>query len=232
MPCQARQAISYTMPNIVRPYHIPCLTSPGHNDILFYSRQTIPCQCDIPCDAHQAIQVTMTCPPVHIIYHDITDRPYHIPCHARQAMPYTRHPAKPHHMQSHTSTGNTIYHAMPARTYHIPCQARQALPYTTPCPSIHCIYHGMPQGHIIYHAMLARTNHIPCQARQAIPYIMPYPIGHTKCHARQPLLYTMRCLPGYIIIPYHAPYHARKATPYTMPCPLGHTIYHAIPSRP
>ena len=133
MPCQARQAISYTMPNIARPYHIPChahkaiyhrLTSPGHYDILCHARQTIPCQCDIPCDAHQAIPVTMPCPLDHIRCHNITDRPYHIPCHARQAIPYTYHPAKPHHMQSHTSPANTIYQAMPARTYRIPCQAR------------------------------------------------------------------------------------------------------------
>ena len=160
MPCQAQQAISYTMPNIARPYHyhamptrpyhIPCFTSPGHYDILCHAQKTIPCQCDIPCDAHKAISVTMPCPPDHIIYHDMPDRPYHISCYACQAIPYTCHLAKPHHIQSHTLPGNTIYHAMPAKQYHIYTTQCKAISYTMSC--------------------FARPNHISCQACQAVPY--------------------------------------------------------------
>ena len=96
---------------------------------------------------HQTITYTMAQLARLIMYHTVPIRPYHIPCHACQTTPYPldhtiyhvmrarpyniRHSARPHHIPSHTSPGNTIYHA--ARPYHIFCHARQTIPYTKPC---------------------------------------------------------------------------------------------------
>ena len=73
-------------------------------------------------------------------------------------------------------------------------------------------------------------------------FSMPYPIAHTICRARQPLPYTVPCLPGYTIYhtmphampvrPYHIPCHARQAITYTMPCPPGYRMYHVMPVKP
>ena len=78
------QTIKYTMPYLARPIHISC-------------------------DAHKAITYIMPCPPDHTIYHAMPTRPYHIPCHACQAIP------------SHQATPYIIPYQ--ARQYHIPCHA-------------------------------------------------------------------------------------------------------------
>ena len=121
------QTITYTMLHLARPIHIPC-------------------------DAHQAIQYTMPCPPDHTIYHVMPARPYRIPCHARQAIAYTCHPARPHHIPSNTSSTNTIYHAMPDKPDLISCHALKAIQYTMPYPANHTNYRVMP----------ARPYYIPC----------------------------------------------------------------------
>ena len=146
----------------------------------------------------------------HIPY-AMTAMPYHIPCHARQAMPYTM-PCSP---------GHTICHAMHC----------QAMPYTMlPSPD-HTLYHDMPA---IYHALPARLYHIPCLSSYIItlpcivrPYhILCRPPGHTFSHA-------MPCPPGHTIYHamYHIPCHAHQAIPYTMPIQPGHTIYHVMPRQ-
>ena len=130
IPCDARQAIAYTMPwpsghtiyhaVPTRPYHTPFL-------------------------ARQAIPNTMPCPPGNNIYHAMPARPYHILYHARQAIPYTMPNWMPC-LKSHT-----IYHAMSARPYytmwcpqghtishtrpyHNTMRARQAILYTVRGP--------------------------------------------------------------------------------------------------
>ena len=113
-------------------------------------------------------------------------RPYHIPCDARQVIPYTI-PWPP---------GHTIYHVMPSKSYHIPYHGRQAIPYIMPCQPGHIIHHAMhcqamqytmlwlARTYPIpfmparpYHAMPCHT--IPSHDRQAVPYTMPCPPGHT-----------------------------------------------------
>ena len=125
------QAIPYTMPCPQGHIIYRRLTLPGHYDILCHARQTIPCQCNIPCDAHQAIPVTMPCPPDYIICHDITDRTYH----AMPARPFQVHVILPSH---------TICNPIP----------HQAIPYTMPYLQGHTIYHARPakQYHISFHA--------------------------------------------------------------------------------
>ena len=105
-----QQTITYTIPYLTRPVHIPC-------------------------DAHQAIPFTMPCPQDHTIYHAMSARPHHKPCQTmpghtlyhpipRQAIPYTM-PCPP---------GHTIYHARPVKQYHISCHVHQAVAYNMPCP--------------------------------------------------------------------------------------------------
>ena len=169
IPCDARQAIAYTMPWPLghtiyhavptRPYHTPFL-------------------------ARQAIPYTMPCPPGHTIHHCLPARPYHIlcqaPCLACQAITiYHAMPARPYHKpryahqtMSYTTPctpGHTIYHCMPARPYHIEFYAHQAIPYTI-CDDCQALPYTMlcPQCH----AMHARPCHMPCHARQAISYTM------------------------------------------------------------
>ena len=113
IPCQARQAILYTMPcppshcinhaMPARPYHIPC-----------YAFQAKPYTCQacqaIPytmpylightkCHARQLLPYTMPCLQGYSII------PYHTPCHARKAIPYTMP----------CPSGHTIYHDIPSR---------------------------------------------------------------------------------------------------------------------
>ena len=127
--------------------------------------------------------------PDHTLYHVMSTRPYHMPCHVHQAISY----------------------AFPARPYHyIPCHGRQAIPYIIPCHTI--IYHAMSTKpyHIlcqapclackfitIYHVMPARPYHIPYDANQAILYhVMPARPYHIPCQAYQAIPYTIICSPG------------------------------------
>ena len=165
-------------------------------------------------------------PPDHIVCHDITDRPYHKPCHARQAIPYTCHPAKPHRMQSHTSPGNTMPCPQGHTIYHVPCRARQAILYTMPCPLSHCINHAMP----------ARPYHIPCHAFQAKPYTMPGMTSHTIYHAIPDWPHQMPCPPTITIYHnmstrlYHnnAIYYAMPTRPYQLPCHTRQTTSYVM----
>ena len=124
IPCDARQAIAYTMP---RP--------PGHT--IYYAVHTRPYHtvrpCNIPCYASPDHTYIILCPLGHTICHAMPTRPYHIPCHARQAIPYTI--VSPYHIPCHASPGHNIYHAMTTRPYHtcIPYHAPQVIPYTMPC---------------------------------------------------------------------------------------------------
>ena len=101
-------------------------------------------------------------------------RPYHMPCHDHQAIPYTM-PCPP---------GYTIYHAMHRQA--IPYQAMPIRPYHIPCSPGHTIYHAIPAR--IYHAMLHQAIiYIPCHAHQApghtIYLTMPVRSYHIPCHA-------------------------------------------------
>ena len=122
----------------------------------------------------------MLCPPGHTICHAMPTRPYHIPCHDRQAIPYTM----PCTILCHARQASPFpipCQILPARQYHTPCHAHQAIPRTMPCPpghtmpcqSRHTIYHAMPRqaiiytmpcspGHTMYLTMPARSYHIPC----------------------------------------------------------------------
>ena len=138
------------------------------------------------------------------IYNAMPIRPYHIPCHAHQAIEYTML----------FPPGHTTYHAKPARPEHITCHARQAIPCTMPCTPDHTINHAITRKAIPY-------------ASQAIPYTMPCPPAisytmqylarpcHMPCQARQAILYLAK---------------HRQAIPYTMPCPQIHTIYSRLTS--
>ena len=119
----------------------------------------------------------MPCLPGHTIHHSLPARPYHIPCHARQAIPYTMPNPMPY-LHVHT-----IYHAMPVRPYYtMRCTQDHTISHARPyhntmrCPPGHTIHHAMP-GHTIYHNILARRNHIVYHPRKAITY-------HITCHAR------------------------------------------------
>ena len=123
IPCQARQAILYTMPcppshcinhaMPARPYPIPChafqaksYTMPGMPSHILYHA--------IPDRPHQ-----MPCPPTITIYHTIPHampiRPYHIPCHAHQAIPIPWHTLQAIEYTMLFQPGYTTYHAMPTR---------------------------------------------------------------------------------------------------------------------
>ena len=112
-------------------------------------------------------------------------RPYHIPCHVRQSIPYAR--------QAITFTmscppGHTMYHAMstqvipytmpcPPRPYQIPCHASQAIPQTMPFLPGHTIYHAMP-------AMVRVQNvSLPCHTKLTMYICRPF---QYDCMSRWP----------------------------------------------
>ena len=156
----------------------------------------------------------MPCPSGYNICHAMPVRPYHIPCHAHQAIEYT----------ILFPPGYTTYHAKPARPEHITCHARQAIPCTMPCTP----------GHTINHAI---TRQVIPYANQAIPYTMPCPPVHTISPSGHNIYRVMPTRPYHIschVYPGNTVYHAMpsQAIPNTMPCPPGHTINNAIPARP
>ena len=156
----------------------------------------------------------MPCPPGYNIYNAMPVGPYHIPCHAHQAIECT----------ILFPPGHTTYHAKPARPEHITCHARQAIPYTMPCTP----------GHTINHAITRQT--IP-YASQAIPYTMLCPPVNTICPSGHNIYHVMPTRPYHIschVYPGNTVYPAMpsQAIPNTMPCPPGHTINNAIPARP
>ena len=125
--CDARQAISYTMwcppghtiicdARKAIPYHMP--GPPGHTIIPCDARQAIL----YSMRGRQAIPYTMWCyaSSGHTIYYAMPDRPflfhamsampYHIPCHAHQAIPHTMP----------CPLGHTIYHASQDIQYTMP----------------------------------------------------------------------------------------------------------------
>ena len=63
---------------------------------------------------------TMPCLPGHNIYNAMTSRPYHIPCHADQALPYIL-PWPPGHTMP-CPADHSVYNVMPARPYRKPCR--------------------------------------------------------------------------------------------------------------
>ena len=203
-----------------RPYHITCY---GHHTTPY----TMPCPLDytMPCPPDHTIymssrQATPYTSPGNTVYHAIPASPYHISCHAFQAIPYTMPCPLDHtiYMLSRQATPYTI--PFLDRQYHIPCYARQAIPYILPCPQGHTINHILPcpPGHTIYPAMPARQCHIGYPAR---PHHIPshYSRGNTIYHAMPTR-------------PYHVSCHALWAISYTMPCPSDQTIYHVMPARP
>ena len=132
-----------------RPYHIPC-----------HVRESISY-------ARQAIKYTMSCPPVHTIYHVY---PGNTVCHVMpsHAIPNTM-PCPP---------GHTINNAIPARLYHISYHA----------------YYGKGPKYLV--TMSHPVNYVPCHAHHYVPYIMstqviPYTMScpptpyQIPCHARQ-----------------------------------------------
>ena len=128
---------------------MPC--PPGQ--ALSYCMPCIARSCNIPCYAS----------PDHTLYHIMPARPYRMPCHAHQAIPYTmlcppgytiyHCQAIPYTMPC--SPGHIVSHAMPTRPYHIPCHASPD----------HKLY-TMPwlPDHTIYLTLSARSYHIPCHA--------------------------------------------------------------------
>ena len=124
------QTITYTMPYLASP-HIPC---DAHQTIPF----TMLCPPDhtiyhampanhIPCHACHAISYTYhparphhTSIPSHIspgntICHAMSARTYHVPCKARQAIPYTTLCPLSHSIYIPCPQGHTIYHARHAK---------------------------------------------------------------------------------------------------------------------
>ena len=144
IPCDARQAIPYTMccpPGLT----IPCDACKA----IPYPMPGPPDHTIIPSDARQAILYSMRGPLGHTIHYAMPCivRPYHILCHARQAMPFSCHACHDIPYTMPCPLGHTTYHAIPTRSYHI----------HVPCQPGHTIYHAIP--------------------RQAIPYTMPYYFG-------------------------------------------------------
>ena len=152
----------------------------------------------------QTIPYTILCPPWHPICHAIPYtshacqtiqytipyiiRPYHILCHARQAIPFPMP----------FPLGHTKYHVIPIRPYHIPWVPARINDIPCHASPGHAIYHTMLPGHTIYHAMhcQAMPYTMLCHARQCP---IPDRSYYRAFHARQAIPYTMPCSPGYTI---------------------------------
>ena len=237
MTCPPSHSICHTMP--IRPhtdhamptrlYHIQCHSSPDHTIYLIMPTRSYHISCHATandyfgksCHLSKGANGLVTRCTIAWKYHAMPTMPWGIPCHVRQARPYTI-PCPP---------GHTIYQwIVPLRLPgHRECHIRHIVQIKSgkvlPPMQLTELHTGFiwVSGHAFWYICISKYPDMPAR-----PYHMLYHAHqaiHLLCHAHPTIQYTMSCKPGHTI------YHAipRQTIPYTLSCRPGHTIYHAMP---